>query len=263
MIWLIVAFALDRVQLKIGAFSYGSKFSGLGAIDDVLARKAPAPVAYRVLVPWLIGLVEQVIPGARRYRLTALYEPFKIASIAAALAMVARAFDPQTALLLAILVATTFYFDYWDWPIEIVAVAGALSGRWEWALVGGLLCALSRETAPLVPATFFLVTFDWYRATLLMLVVLCIMMAVRLYVGPRNSYWTGQMWRVNWTDLRDWKANRPAYLSEIVLALLIAAGTLRQSLAAMPAELGPSPSPCSYAAGLWHEPPRSASFRRV
>ena len=217
----MVAFFLDRIQLKVGAFSYGSKYNGLGAIDDVLAKRAPAPVAYRVLVPGLIGTLERVAPGLRKHRLVALYEPLKIGLMGAALAMTATVLGNTTALLLACLLPATFYYDYWDWPVEVFGFAAALSGQPLWAMAGGLVCALSRETAPLVPLTYLLVSDDWRGATLITMAVACLMMAVRLAVGAHEKYWSASMWRVNLDDIRDFAVNRPFYLGEIVIALVI------------------------------------------
>jgi hypothetical protein len=221
MIWWLLALFLDRIQLKVGLPNYGAKYNGLGAVDDVLARRAPAPVAYRVLVPGLIGVAEWVAPGLRPRRLTWLYEPLKIGLMGAALAMTAHALGNTAALLVAVLLPATFAFDYWDWPVEMFGLAAALSGDLTWTLIGALACALSRETALLVPLAYTLVTLDWYGGTLLTLIVAGTLMIVRLAIGPRQKYWAAQMWRVNWQDIVEIGVNRPWYLGEITFALLI------------------------------------------
>ena len=228
MIWLLLAIALDRVQLKIGAFNYGAIANGHGAIDAVNQRRVKAPVAYRVLVPWLIGGLERVAPGLRRYRLVGLYEPLKIGFMAGALALLAQAIGTKATLIVALLLPATFLFDYWDWAVELGALAAALTGDPWYALAGGLVCALSRETALLVPATYFLVTFDWYGATLIALATAGTLMIVRLLVGDRGRHHYGPwlMWPINWQDIREVRVNRPWYLGEITVAVLLSLLTL-------------------------------------
>jgi len=83
--WIPIAWVIERVQLKIGGQWYGSPFNGYGAIDGTVDKTALAPMRYRVLVPWLVVLVERIFPRVKAHRLTALYEPLKIVLIAAAL----------------------------------------------------------------------------------------------------------------------------------------------------------------------------------
>jgi len=226
MMWLALAFALDRVQLKIGERTYGARFNGIGCIDDVNARRAQAPMAYRVLLPWLIGLIERVIPGTRKYRLVALYEPFKVLSLTLLLALMAQVLGAMTALVFAVLVAATFYYDYWDWPFEVIAVVAGMSGDPSLTLGACILAALSRETAILGALAYFCVTLDYYHAALLIIAVLCIQMAVRLYVGERQHYWHDNMVMVNRNDIRELFDNHPFYFGEIALAIIITLATL-------------------------------------
>jgi len=219
MMWLALAFALDRVQLKIGERTYGARFNGIGCIDDVNARRAQAPMAYRVLLPWLIGLIERVIPGTRKYRLVALYEPFKVLSLTLLLALMAQVLGAMTALVFAVLVAATFYYDYWDWPFEVIAIVAGMSGDPLLTLGACILAAFSRETAILGALAYFCTTLDYYHAALLAIVVLCIQMAVRLYVGERQHYWHDNMVMVNRNDIRELFDNHPFYFGEIALAI--------------------------------------------
>lgn len=226
MIWLALAFAIDRVQLKLGERNYGSRFNGIGCIDDVNQRRAQAPMAYRVLYPWLIGLIEHIIPRVRKHRLVALYEPLKVLSIALLMALMAQVLGATTALVFAILVAATFHYDYWDWPFEVMAIVAGMSGDPLLTLGACLLAALSRETAILGALAYFCTTLDYYHAALLAIVVLCIQMAVRLYVGPQRKYWSDNMLLVNWNDIRELFDNHPFYFGEIAMAIIITLATI-------------------------------------
>jgi len=110
MIWFIVAWLVERAHLKMSSFNYGAKFNGLGVVDHVLARKADAPMAYRVLVPWLVGLVERIFPRTKPYRLVLLYEPLKIALAGGALWVLAHSLGAARALFVAACLPATFLF---------------------------------------------------------------------------------------------------------------------------------------------------------
>jgi hypothetical protein len=218
-IYLILAWFSDMAQLRIAGKGYNNLYCGMGAVDTVNQRRAAAPMAYRVLVPWLIWLGEWVIP--RGFRLTALYEPLKIALMAAVLWATAHALGAPAAYLLAALWPITYYFDYWDWAAESFGLAAALTGTFPLALVGGVVHGLSRETAPLVALTYALVTHDWIGAMILAGVIAVVMGGVRLWAGRKELYCERVMWPVNLRDVRGILRNRPVYLSEIGMTLAI------------------------------------------
>lgn len=221
LLWLLVALFLDRAQLQIGAFSYDSPFNGLGTVDGINQRKIKAPMAYRVLVPWLIGGIERLSPGVVRYRAT-VYEAFKIVSLALALAVCNLALGTPKTLLVAALLPMTFAFDYWCWAIELLAFAAALSGSIPLTLGGCLLIALSRETAPLVPLTFILVTGNVGVGLQLLAATLAVILAVRLYVGRRPIYCDRIMIRRNWQELKTFsRSHHPLGVDYSAFALLL------------------------------------------
>ena len=224
--YLIAALALDRVQLKLGQPSYRNEYCGMGAIDSINARTAQAPMAYRVLVPWIVGGIEKLFPNLKPHRLTALYEPLKIGLLALALAAAASALGTTRALWIAALLPATFYFDYWDAAVELLGLALALTGRIEYALIGALLLALARETAPLVALTYMLVTRDVGRGLQVLSATLAVMLAVRLWVGRQPLYCERVLGRHNWRDLRDLRRNRPFYSSESAMSLGLTALTV-------------------------------------
>lgn len=226
MIWVVLAWMLERVALKIGAFSYGVVYNGVGAIDPTFSRESKAPMAYRVLVPWLVRLAERAgVPRERR--LTWLYEPLKIVLTGLALASVSRALGRGAALFVAAALPATFLYDYWDWTGEMGGLALALSGSWPLAFAGGLWAALSRpETALLVPVTYFLRTWDLWGVLVITLETLATLLFVRGWVGDRPLYCDRWMWRVNLQDLRTIMANRPVYLGEMSMSVGITVLTL-------------------------------------
>jgi hypothetical protein len=227
MMWLVIAWALDRAQLKIGAGTYGSSYCGIGCVDGVNQRTAQAPMVYRVLVPWLIWLGERIAPAAKRDRLALLYEPLKITLMALALWATSEALGERSALLLAALLPLTFYFDYWDWAGEVAGLALALTGQWQMAMAGGCVAVLSRpETSPLVAVTYTLVTQDWLGGALIGAATAALWGVIRWRQGSHVLYRERVMWRVNLADVRGLLRNRPAYLGEISMSLGLTALTL-------------------------------------
>lgn len=221
MIWLFLAAFLDRAQLQIAAFSYESPFNGLGATDLVNARNAKAPMAYRVLVPWIIAALERLNPRLHYYR-TTVYEGLKVVTLAVALWACNRALGLTGALLVAAMLPMTFAFDYWCWPVELAAFALALTGNMQLTLLGGIALALSRETAPLIPLTYLLATGNWNGALIIALGTGLTLLGVRLYVGKRPLYCDRFMWRRNLAELKEFTfSHHPLFMDYSLFAVLI------------------------------------------
>lgn len=236
MIWLLIALFVEYAQLRFAqSTGFRSPYCGLGAVDSTNNRTALAPMGYRVLFPWLIALVEWLqVP--RRQRLT-VYEVLKIGFLALTLAAISASLGREKALILATLLVPTFYFDYWDWEIELLGLALALTGRVEYALIGGILLALSRETAPLVPVTYILISGDIGRGLQILSATLAVLLAVRLFVGRKRLYCERVMVGINWSDVRGLIHNFPIFLSPIFYTLAISAMTI---WAIVSREAGPS-----------------------
>ena len=216
MTWLFFALLLDRVQLKLTSNDYlpGSFHPGYGIIDRVLKRKAYAPMAYRVLVPWLIG-------WNKENRFVWLYEPVKILLMAFSMWAASLTLGTLGGVILGILYCSTFWSDYWDVYVEVGCLALALTGQVELALLGAVLLGLSRETAPLVGVTYALVTGDIGVGLQLFAVSCAVLLAVRLYIGKKELYCERMMWRRNIKDLKTIFDNRPVYLGEMTLSVII------------------------------------------
>jgi hypothetical protein len=161
-----------------------SEYCGYGAITGTLRRDNPAPMRYRVLVPWLMKLVYRIV--CRRPVGVAHYQVLKGALLAAALVAVQAIIGTPGMLLLAVLIASTLEFDYWDSYAELLGLALVLSGNLWLAGLGALLWGLSRETAALAPIIAY--TAHGWPAGLVTCAAPVTMLAVRLYQGQAQLY---------------------------------------------------------------------------
>lgn len=251
LLWLIVALCLDRVALKLTGDSYLCAYAAsYGAVGRIQRGTAERVLARRMLVPALIYWIERLVPALKPYRLPAIYEPLRIGALAAALALAERAIGLPGALLVAALLPASFLFDYFDWPYELAGLAAALTGNLQLAVLFGGLHALARPTtAPLCAVTYLLVTGDWVGAGLVTLAVGVGMLPG--LVNVRQALWaqTYGLWRQNLRDVRTLFENRPFYLSEIAMSLLVAVGVL---WAVLSGHAGPAwPVPLALIAVQW------------
>jgi hypothetical protein len=229
MLWLLVALFIDRVMLKLTMAHYTNEFSaGYGSIDKIGRKKALAPVAYRVLVPWMILGLERAFPALKKHRLTALYEPIRIGALTLALAATEYALGTPSALLVAALLPATFLFDFADWPFELLAFACALSGNLSLTiLVVGLQGFARPETTPLAALTYGLTTHDPVGFALVAIAGGLSMGVVRIVQGKKPLVMPeGTALRLNIADLKGLFRNRPFYLSEVWISLTIIGVTL-------------------------------------
>lgn len=226
MLYLLLAFVIERANILSSWPNYGSPYCGLGTIDNVNKRIAQAPMAYRVLFPWLIGTIERICPALKPYRLS-VYEFLKYLSILYALLCTALALHDSAALAVCAMLPCTFAYDYFDWPFELAAFALALHGAFVPALLGAVLCASARETAPLSALTYFLVTLDLVGALRILCAVVIVMGLIRAYVGPRKLYCDRWMFRRNLRELREKLSAEPIgmnrFLASPLLSLVVIA----------------------------------------
>lgn len=218
--WLFVALMIDRAQLVLCASSYGNPFCGVGTVDGVNQRATSAPMAYRVLVPYVIGFIERLIPSLAQHRIM-VYEMLKVMMMAVMLWVIEQNFSLSVALLLAALLPVTFMYDYWDWIIELGSLALAMSGHLIGATIGGVLTGLSRETAPLIALTYLLKTQDIGGAMLITLVIAATLVAVRLWVGKRALYCDRFMIKRNIAEIRHMFKCNPFFTSNIAMSLIV------------------------------------------
>lgn len=253
-LWLLVALCVDRVCLKMTGPHYKSEFSaGYGSIDPVWRKTSKAPIAYRVLVPWLVRGAERLIPALKPMRLTALYEPIRIIALALALAASEYALGRPAALLVAALLAATFLFDFADWPFELLSFALALSGNMTLCILAVFLHGLARpETAPLAVITYSLVTGDLVGSALAAFSAFLAIVLARGIVGKKPLVMPlGTSFRLNAQDLRDLFKNRPFYLSETFISLTLIGVTVAVVLAGRAGQAWPVPMAICGAQVFW------------
>jgi hypothetical protein len=203
LLWIFLVLLLDNAQFRICKPNYNNPYCTFGAIDNINKRVTYAPMSYRVLNAWIIRLIESFVPQMKQQRLM-VYELLKMVSMVFALSCVEYALGLERALLVATMIPVTFQFDYIDCYYELAAFAAALSGNWQLTLFAGMLLAFERETAPLIPITFYLVTGDGQHTLGIIWVIALVMLCIRLYVGYKKLYCDRFMYKRNWQNLKDW-----------------------------------------------------------
>ena len=161
MLAVIVALALGVLEWRVVRGNVGAQWNGYGAMAGTLDRSNAAPMRYRVLVPWLWA-------PFRRWSIergVLMYQVLKVALLAGALVVAERLLGRAGMLALAVLVAVTFEFDYWDCYAELLGLGlvlwGAQRGAPVAVAVGGVVWGLSRETALLAPAMGLVAGGGW------------------------------------------------------------------------------------------------------
>jgi hypothetical protein len=207
---LALALCLARVQF-LSARSMNSRWNGYGAIASVQAKIADAPMAYRVLVPWLIGKPSM-----------AKYQALQVTFITGALYSVYLAWSLPVMLITAGLLTCTFFFDYWDWTIELIGFSLALVSL-PLALISVIIHGLSRETAPLVGLAYALRFHDWLGGLLVALIGIAVLQFVRFVQGKHPLYCDRWMWRRNLRELKTPHMGSPYFSAGLSLLALVGA----------------------------------------
>lgn len=227
---LVMGWAFERAAMIISSPNYSSPFNGFGAIDLILSGKAKAPMAYRVLVPAICGMVERL--GVERI---AIYQALKILLNAAAFFLVSLVFGMPAAMLTAILLLLTVKYDYWDWQAEMIGVMAGLSGNLPLAIFGGAIHGLSKETAPLTPFAYLIATGDGLGTVLVGGATLLAMALPRLIYGRKPLYCERFQMKYNmglfkgFADPGMWKWGQ-WFHTDIFIACLMIAGTIAAQL---------------------------------
>jgi len=206
---LLFALCLARAQYLAGKFNMRAKWNGYGAIESIQNKTADAPMAYRVLIPWLIGKPT-----------LAKYEAFQIALITAALYSVYLAWGVPVMLVAGLLLTITFFYDYWDWTPEMIGLSLALVS-FPAAMLGVVLHGMSRETAPLVGVAYALHSGDWLGGVVIAYAGFAVLWMVRKIQGKHPLYCDRWMITRNWKEL---KAGKPASLISVGVSALALVG---------------------------------------
>lgn len=191
-ILLLAWLALGIAELRCVQRNFGAVWNGYGAIPGTIQRNNQAPMRYRVLVPWLIGWV----PG--RWR-TTTYLAVKWLLMGVALAAAYPLLGRAGTVVLALLMAGTFEYDYWDSYVELLGTALCLYGNPWWALVGAVLWAMSKETVFLAP--FLAFAAGGWMAGAAGAAGIVVWAAVHRYQGKAEVY-SGR-WSDRWAKLEE------------------------------------------------------------
>ncbi len=221
---LVLAWAVERAQMIISAPNYGSIFNGLGCVDQVNMRITKAPMAYRVLVPWTMWLVEKIF--GRTFRRVTVYQTLKVLLDSGALYFVGYVFGPFIATLTAVFLLLTFKFDYWDWSVELMAVMMVLTGQPLFMFIAAVLLGLSRETVFILPVvavlTFGIMSIKFDIAIGIMTLLCAVaFFSVRIVVGRREMYCSRYMLPRNWKELKESFKFYPFFHSEPLISLIL------------------------------------------
>jgi len=196
---IFVSLVLAALEWRVVKGNVGAVWNGWGAVEGTLRRRNRAPMRYRVLVPWMLALLGKVGLGTGLWQ----YEVLKVGLLAGALWVAEALLGTVGMLALAVLVASTFEWDYWDCYGELLGVGLILlageRGTWWLAVAGGLVWGLSRETALLAPVLGLLAGGWWCGAAAL--VGPWAMGLARLYQGKAGLYC--ERWTLYVYNLRD------------------------------------------------------------
>lgn len=156
MLAVLVAMGLGMLEWRVVRGNVGAVWNGWGAVGGTWRRDNGAPMRGRVLVPWVLWMLGKTLRVAEDPKgLLVAYQVLKVGLLAGALAVVEALLGVKGMLVVAVLVATTFEFDYWDCYGELLGVGlvlwGAQSGALWAVAVGGVVWGLSKETALLAP----------------------------------------------------------------------------------------------------------------
>lgn len=216
----LIGIAFDKVQMLISAFNYNADFNGFGVIDMVNKKEIKAPMAYRVLVPWLVGWIEKTFKIDFKYRVF-IYQALKAFFVMLAAWSVIHVYGLLIALITFMLLLLTVQFDYWDWSIELAAIVLASGGMFIPALIVAILFALSRETAPITALVYFSMTLDLVGSAIILVATLAVLGAVRLYIGKRNLYCKRVMVRENIKLFKNFFKWKPLLYAPLTVTTMI------------------------------------------
>lgn len=206
---IVMGWALERVNIIINAMvppALQNENAGYGAIEDTISRRTLAPACYRVLLPWIFGLYKKIFPKSENI---IVYQAIRTLMMMFMFWSIMQGWSPLVAGITGVILCLTIRYDYWDWPIELAGIALAMSGHFELAIIGGILSALSRETAPMVAGVYLLQSGDWYGSCILLGIIVLIMLSVRLYVGRRALHCKRIVLKTNWKGLQTMLKWRP------------------------------------------------------
>lgn len=219
---ILIGICFDRVQMMISAFNYSAEYNGFGVVDMVNKRKIKAPMAYRVLVPWLMAFIESKVFIVQPDKRVFIYQAIKASFVVLAAWSIIHTYGLMAALFTFLILLLTIQFDYWDWPLEMAAIVLASAGLFIPALIVGVFFALSRETAPLTALVYFAATLDLVGSLYIFAVIILTQNLVRLYVGKKSLYCDRIMIKTNIKLYKNFFKWKPFFYSPLTITALLA-----------------------------------------
>lgn len=237
LVWLFIAYCLDRAQLIISQGNYGARWNGIGAVPGVLNRETEAPQAYRVLIPWLMRpwfkQAGDKLTWRVNYAPVGYYDFLKIILITGALLSVEYLFGWQVAMVTAVLLPATFYFDYWDWSGEMIGICLCATGILPLAILGVVIHGLSKETVLIDPLVFALAIlsteggdFQFGQIGLVACAGAITWISVRAWAGKKPLYCDRVMLRRNVKEIKEILTYRPFYLGSPAVSIVLCLAAL-------------------------------------
>lgn len=222
---LLIGLSFDRAQMAISIANYDSLFNGFGSIDLTVKREIKAPMAYRILVPYLVTWIEKLFKTKPEYRLF-IYQAIKASLVVFAVWTVVHVFGLFVAFITFSILLLTIQYDYWDWSIELAAIVLAAGGYFIPALLIGILFAFSRETSLITGFVYLVSTGDWYRALIITAIIGVILFSIRKFIGKRELYCERFMWKYNLGLFKNFFKWKPFLYSPLFVSAAITIGTV-------------------------------------
>jgi hypothetical protein len=220
----VMGWALERTNIIMNAMippSIQNENAGFGAVDGTITRTTLAPACYRVLVPWLIWIYRKLFPNANPDSDLLVYQAIRTVLMIFMFWSLMQGWSPLVAAVTGVILVATIRFDYWDWPVEVIGIALAMSGNLPLAITGAILASLSRETAPLLVIVYFARTGDWIDSLWLAGMIAAIMLGVRLFVGRRALHCPRFVWRINLNALLNIFKWKPVWNADIFITVVL------------------------------------------
>ena len=221
----IVGLCFDRAQMQISGPNYGSLYNGYGAIELTAKKAIKAPMAYRVLVPFLVTWIVKAFKIIPKYHVF-VYQAIKAFFVVVAAFSVVQVFGYTAMFLTFSILLLTIQYDYWDWPIELAAVVFAAGGLYLPTIILAILFSMSRETSIVIGPIFYASTGNLSFSMGLLVLTISTILAVRLIVGKQELYCKRYMWNYNIGLFKNFFKWKPFLYSPLFVSAAITIGTV-------------------------------------
>lgn len=184
--WFLISLLANRLQYH--AVKKRTVWNGYLTIDGTLDKSLPAPLVYRVLMPWLVVPCERL--GLSRENSYALW---KVVFLWIGLVSIHAAWGFWVALIFVVLSEATQIFDTWCYAPEAIGVSAAMLGNPALAFIAVIIHGLSRETVFILPLIYYLRTGDGLTALLLLGVACAVTILLIRVQGSHDRYTNRQI----------------------------------------------------------------------